>query len=81
MGWLSLIVTLPTLLKYGPQVYGIVREILDLISLLQGPEGKAMKAELKKAYASFTTTFDRSALLRLRDKLRHLCFGPTCHMG
>lgn len=76
MGWLSIILLV---VQYGPAVFHLVVEIVDLIKKLRHPtEQSHFRAELQDAVRRYRETGDRSALRALRDRLNQRCFGPDC---
>ena len=67
MSWLSI---LKLLITYGPKLFSMVSEIVDLIKGLQDPLVKeATLVELKSAAAVAKDSGDRRALRDLRDRL------------
>ena len=67
MGWLNIILTL---IKYGPKLFSMVSEIIDLIKGLSDPQAKeATLVELKSAATVAKSNGDRRPLRDLRDRL------------
>lgn len=67
MGWLE---ALKLIIVWGPKLFSMVSEIIDLIKGLQDPQAKdAMRVELKSAALVAKSNGDRRPLRDLRDRL------------
>ena len=79
MGWVQIILLI---IKYGPAVYNIVVEIIEMIKKLRndGKKDTAAFAEqaLKNAVKEYKKTGDRRRLLAIRERLRKDCYGDSC---
>lgn len=76
MGWISIIMLV---VQYGPAIFHLVVEIVDLIKNLTHPtEQSHFRAELEDAVKLYKETGDRTHLRMLRDRLNKRCFGPEC---
>lgn len=76
MTWLSIILFL---IQYGPAIFQLVSEIIELIGKLRSfKEQDAFKAELESAVKDYKANRDRRGLYALRDKLRKACYGESC---
>ncbi len=68
--------------KYGPAVFAIVKEIIDLIKNVSDPTDKAvLKSDLEAAVAEYKKTKDASLLETVRARARKRCRGPNCPVG
>lgn len=75
MGWLSIIMLV---VQYGPAIFHLVVEIVDMIKQLRHPvEQSHFQAELNDAVGRYKETGDRSYLRALRSRLQLRCFGPN----
>lgn len=72
MAWLSIILWV---IKYGPAIFSIVSEIMDLIKKMRGAEKVEAEGEFKSAMAEYKKTRDRRPLRRLRERLQKRCYG------
>jgi hypothetical protein len=67
MSWLNILLAL---IKYGPQAFHLISEIIDLLRGVQDPQAKeGLKVELKSAVAVAKGSGDRRPLRDLRDRL------------
>lgn len=71
MQWLQF---LQILLKYGPTIYSVVHEIIDLIDVLKPSSQPAAKAQLEAAVSVYRATGNRQPLRSLRDSLHQQAF-------
>jgi hypothetical protein len=70
MGWVSLLLMI---LQYGPTIFKLVKEIIDLIKKNKGSgfqEQEAFTVELKRGLEEFKRTRDTRPLEELRERLR-----------
>jgi hypothetical protein len=70
MGWVSLLLMI---LQYGPTIFKLVKEIIDLIKKNKGSgfqEQEAFTVELKRGLEEFKRTKDTRPLEELRERLR-----------
>ena len=71
--WLNLILIL---IRYGPEIFKLIKEIIDLIKQLGGGDGVQQVARieyeciLKHRFRRYKKTRDTEPLVRLRDELR-----------
>ena len=72
MGWLSIIMMI---IQYGPAIYKLVKELIELIKKARKADQPALKAELKEAAEHYKKTKDKTVLERLRDRLHKECYG------
>lgn len=79
MSWISIILLI---IQYGPAIFNLVVEIIELIKKYQKPNPVAaktaqlfLKSELKNAVKTYRATRDRRPLYALRDKLRKEIYG------
>ena len=63
------------LIKYGPTIFSVVSEIVELIRKLKGQEAEAFTVDLDKAVQHWRANKDRRPLEKLRERLRSRCFG------
>lgn len=76
MGWLSILLLV---IQYGPAIFNLVTEIVELIRRLRQPSEKVLyRAELQDAVKHYRATGDRRLLRRLRDRLQSKCFDEEC---
>lgn len=82
MGWLSVILAV---IQYGPAVYNLVVEIIELIKKLKAEgrtdEAKFAEATLRSGVSQYKKAKDRRVLRALRDRLRSDCYGDNCPTG
>lgn len=75
MGWLSIIMLI---VQYGPAIFHLVSEIIDLIKKVRHPEQQAaFTAELSAAVDTYRQTKDRRPLRDLLDRLYKHCDGDA----
>ncbi len=73
MGWLSILLMI---IQYGPQLFTLVSEIIEMIKKRRHPEEqKSLKADLADAVSHYRLTGDRGRLRALRDRLKSETFG------
>lgn len=77
MGFLQIILLV---IQYGPSLFSLVSEIVELIKKLRGQEKEAFKVELDRAVTEYRVTRDRRPLRELRARLQQRCFG-SCGGG
>lgn len=80
MGWINLILIL---IKYGPVVYRLIKEIINLIKQLRDSRNKSDRLyavqgddRLAAEYNRYKRTRDKSKLEKLRNDLRNQCARP-----
>lgn len=71
MGWLSILLLV---VQYGPTIFNLVAEVVELLKKLRGAERDAYTAELKAAVTAYRQTKNRRPLRELRDRLQKRCF-------
>ena len=72
MGILQIILLV---IQYGPSLFSLVSEIVDLIRKLRGQEKEGFEVDLKRAVDHYRRTKDRRPLRELRERLQKRCFG------
>jgi hypothetical protein len=76
----SIFAIIMMIIKYGPAVWTLVQEIVELIRKLRGQEAEAFTVELERAAKHYKETKDRRPLRELRSRLQKRCFGPECEV-
>jgi hypothetical protein len=67
------------LIKYGPAIWSLATEVIEMIRKLRDPqEREAFTAEWRAACEHYRVNKDRRPLERLRERLRKRCFGDEC---
>ena len=76
---MSFITIILFLLKYGPALFSLVSELIDLIRKIKDPkEAAAFRADLQRAAQHYRVNKDRRPLEALRERLRNKCFNGDC---
>ncbi len=79
---MSILAIILAVIQYGPSIFHLVIEIIDLIKKLrengQHEAATFAEASLGSAVAEYHRTRDRRLLRLLRDRLNAQCFGPNC---
>lgn len=71
---MSFIQIILTIIKYGPALYDMIVEIIEMIqNLTDDEEAKKAKEELEKSVIDYKKTKDRKRLRKLREDLRNKC--------
>ncbi len=76
MTWISIILFL---IQYGPAIFQLVSEIIELIRKIRDPQAQeALEVEFREAVEHYRRNQDRRRLYALRDRLRKTCYGESC---
>lgn len=67
MSWFAILMMI---IQYGPAIWRVVKEIIDLIKSMKSHEQPALHDELKAAVDAYKVHRDRRPLQDLRDRLR-----------
>jgi hypothetical protein len=66
-------------IKYGPVIFGLVKELIDLIGKLKDkPEQTAWRNDLEAAVEHYGRYKDSRPLYHLRERLQRRCLGDFC---
>lgn len=79
MSIIAIIKIVAFLIKYGPALFSIVQEVIDLLKKLKDPqEAEGFRVDLERAVAHYRANGDRRPLEALRERLRARCFSGDC---
>lgn len=66
MAWLSILLMI---IQYGPQIFALVSEIIDLIKKHRADKQAGLRGDLAAAVATYRVSRDQRPLRELRDRL------------